>query len=395
MRIGIDGSCLSNRRGFGRFARESLKALAELESKHQLVVILDAPSAGSVDLPKCCEAVVVGVNEAPSAAASSRGRRRISDMLAMGKAASRASLDLLYFPASYRFFPVWNVPKVVVTMHDTLAFQHPDLIFPDGRGKLAWTIKEHLAVLWSNRILTVSEASRTDILDWFRLPPERVVAVTEGPDRHFRPAEPNAETWNSLERYGIPRNSRYLLYVGGLSPHKNLLSLIKAFALAKLGEVKLAIVGDIGDVFHTHIPELRAAVARENAEQSVIFTGFVPDSELAAFYQNAIALVQPSLAEGFGLPPMEAMACGTPVLASKIPALLEVIADGGIFFNPREVKEMSATLKRMVDDHPLRAKLAARALARSAEFTWEKAARLMMAAFEDVAAKGGEIQHGR
>ena len=165
--------------------------------------------------------------------------------------------------------------------------------------------------------------------------------------------------------------------------------------MAKLGEVKLAIVGDIGDVFHTHIPELRAAVARENAEQSVIFTGFVPDSELAAFYQNAIALVQPSLAEGFGLPPMEAMACGTPVLASKIPALLEVIADGGIFFNPREVKEMSATLKRMVDDHPLRAKLAARALARSAEFTWEKAARLMMAAFEDVAAKGGEIQHGR
>ena len=388
MRIGIDGSCLSNRRGFGRFARESLKALAALDSPHQLVVILDEPSAASVRLPGGCESVVVAVKDAPSAAASSRGRRRLSDMLAMGRAAAKARLDLLYFPASYTFFPVWNVPKVIVTMHDTLALKHPNLVFPTWKGRLAWTLKEHLAVRWSDLILTVSEASRNDLLEWFRLPGDRVETITEGPDSHFQQGMRSIETEVILERHGVRSGSRFFLYVGGLSPHKNLLRLIEAYARAKVGDVRLMIAGDLSDVFHTHIPELRAAVSRLDLDDRVIFTGFVPDADLVAFYSAAEALVQPSLAEGFGLPPVEAMACGTPVAASRIPALLEVIGDAGLFFDPLDLGQMTQTLERLVNEPGLRDGMARLARIRSQEFTWEKSARMIMAAFEKLASKG-------
>src|SRR5688572_22514194 len=149
MRIGIDGSCLASRRGFGRFARQTLAALAEAATSHEFVVFVDRPSADDAEVPDPFERVVVEVGEAPSRAASASGRRRVRDMLAMGSAVARSGIDLLYFPASYSFFPVWNVPRVVVTLHDTMALARPDLIFPTWRGRLAWAVKEHAAVRWS------------------------------------------------------------------------------------------------------------------------------------------------------------------------------------------------------------------------------------------------------
>ena len=124
---------------------------------------------------------MVDLGEAPSAAASAQGRRRIGDMLAMGRAVARAGLDLMYFPATYTFFPVWNVPRLVVTMHDTLALAHPELVFPTRRGRLAWLLKEHAAARMADRIVTVSETSRRDLQAWFRLPADRLRVITEGP----------------------------------------------------------------------------------------------------------------------------------------------------------------------------------------------------------------------
>src|SRR5688572_11938615 len=138
MRIGIDGSCLASRRGFGRFARQTIAALADAGSAHDFVVFVDRPSADEARVPDAFDRVVVEVGEAPSRAASASGRRRVRDMLAMGSAVASSGIDLLYFPASYSFFPVWNVPRVVVTMHDTLALAHPDLVFPTWQGRVAW-----------------------------------------------------------------------------------------------------------------------------------------------------------------------------------------------------------------------------------------------------------------
>ena len=138
MRIGIDGGCLANRRGFGRFARQMLEALAEAGSGHEFVVFVDRPSLEAVERPRGVRDGRRRGREAPSRAASATGRRRVGDMLAMGRAVARAGLDLIYFPASYSFFPVWNVGRVVVTMHDTLALAHPELVFPTWQGRIAW-----------------------------------------------------------------------------------------------------------------------------------------------------------------------------------------------------------------------------------------------------------------
>jgi glycosyltransferase involved in cell wall biosynthesis len=386
MRIGIDGSCLANRRGFGRFARETVAALAKMPGPHEYVVFVDRPSEATagVHVPDRFTRVVVDVGEAPSVAASASGRRRVRDMLAMGRAVARAKLDLIFFPASYSFFPVWSVKHVVVTMHDTLALAHPGLVFPTWQGRVSWAIKEHAALRWADRILTVSQAARRDLMEWFRLPSEKVRVVTEGPDAIFRPCAPGPESDAALRRHGVAPGTRYVLYVGGLSPHKNLPRLIEAFARADLDPgVRLILVGDLGDVFHTHVPELRAAVARSGLGDRVHFPGFVPDDDLVFLYNRAEVLAQPSLMEGFGLPAVEAMACGVPVLYSRAGSLPEVIGDAGLDFDPTDVDEMAGALRRLLGDPALRECLGRRALGRARRFNWATSARALLDCFQE------------
>ena len=185
MRIGIDGGCLSNRRGFGRFARKVVEALAQVNENHELVVFVDRPSLGSLKIPDRIETIAVEVTEAPGKAAKAGGRRGVRDLLAMGRAVAKHRLDVVYFPASYSFFPVWNVDRVIVTLHDTLALAHPDWVFPNGRGRLAWKLKEYAAVWYSDDIVTVSNASKRDLIAWFKLDPNRVWVVSEGAEAVF------------------------------------------------------------------------------------------------------------------------------------------------------------------------------------------------------------------
>ncbi len=383
MRIGIDGGCLANRRGFGRFAREVLAALAKIETGHEFVVFVDRPSVGVAPVPEGFATIPVEAKHAPSRAASAEGRRSVGDMLAFSRAMARSGCDLVYFPASYSFVPVWGVKRVVVTLHDTLAIAHPELVFPGGKGRLAWKAKEHAAVAWSDRIVTISEASRRDLLAWFRLPDDRVRVVTCGPEAAFRPVT-GREGEDVLRRYGVEAGRRYWLYVGGLSPHKNLSRLIEAFA--RLGpDERLVLVGDFGDVFHTHIPELRAIVDRFSLGERVRFTGFVPDDDLACLLTRAYALVMPSLMEGFGLPAVEAMACGIPVVASTAGALPEVVGDAGVLVDPMDVDAIAAGMRFLLDDPARRDFLAARSLERATLFTWDAAARSLLAVFDDLA----------
>ncbi|MDB5349818.1 MAG: glycosyltransferase [Planctomycetota bacterium] len=385
MRIGIDGGCLSNRRGFGRFARQTLQALAEVgDNAHEFVVLVDRPSLDQVEIPSAFETRPVEVREAPSRAASATGRRGVRDLLAMGRAAAKSRLDMMYFPASYSFFPVWNVGKVVVTMHDTLALAHPELVFTNWRGRLAWAVKEHAAVRWADRILTVSQAARNDLIAWFGLEPHEVGVVPEGPESVFRPVRDSEESRSILRKYRIDPSRRFLLYVGGLSPHKNLPRLLEAFATGASDDVDLILVGDTGDVFLTHVPALKAAVKRLGLQSRVNFTGFVPDAELAHLYSRAYALVQPSLMEGFGLPPVEAMACGTPILSSRAGSLPEVVGKAGIFFDPTDVGAMADAIRDFLGSAERRRDLAAKALDRSSLFTWSAAASALLECFDSL-----------
>jgi glycosyltransferase involved in cell wall biosynthesis len=385
MRIGVDGGCLANRRGFGRFARQVLRALAEAPTPHEVVVLLDRPSADQVQIPDRCETVLVDVREAPSRAASAQGRRRVADLFAMGRAAARLGLDLIYFPATYSFFPVWKVPRVVVTMHDTLALAHPKLVFPTWAGRVAWTVKEHAAARWADAVVTVSQAARRDLIHWFGLDPKKVHVVSEGAEAIFRPMPAGPASDAVLARYRVPIKTPFLLYVGGLSPHKNLPRLIEAFARTPEHTTTLVLVGDFGDVFHTHVPALREAVHRLGLGERVRFPGFVPDDDLAYLYSRALALVQPSLMEGFGLPPVEAMACGTPVLYSRAGSLPEVIGEAGLAFDPYDVEAIATCLRTYMSDPGLRERLVPRALERAGALTWSAAAQTLWDCFEDLA----------
>ncbi len=386
MRIGIDGGCLANRRGFGRFAREMIQALAEAETDHEFVVFVDRPSLGKAIVPPSMETVVVDVRVAPSVAASASGRRSFRDMLAMGRSVARSRLDAIYFPASYSFFPVWNAGQVIVTMHDTLALSHPEWVFPDGRGRLTWRIKEGAAAHWADRIVTVSEAARRDLATWFRLSEGRIQVITEGPDASFGPTGDPVEGDAVLRKYGIEPGSRFLLYVGGLSPHKNLGRLISAFDRARAIEEKaqLVIVGDFSDVFFTQVPELRAQVERLELSSSVLFTGFVPDEDLAHLYRKAYALAQPSLMEGFGLPPVEAMVSGTPVLSSDAGSLPEVVGLAGLFFDPTDIGEIARAIRHLLDNPEDRERLSKAALVQAGRFTWARSARLLLDCFDQI-----------
>jgi glycosyltransferase involved in cell wall biosynthesis len=385
MKIGIDGSCLSNRRGFGRFTRRLLDALAEQRSAHDFVVFVDRPSAESVVVPPAFDRVIVPVREAPSKAASAQGRRRLRDMFAMGLAVARSRIDLMYFPATYSFFPVWNVPKLVVTMHDTLPFSNPELVFPGRNGELAWRLKETAAARWADRIVTVSEASKKALQAWSGRPDTRIRVITEGPDPIFRPRADDPDAAATLRRYGITLDARYLLYVGGLSPHKNLLRLVDAFAHGAANDTVLVLAGDVNDVFHTHVPQIRAAIARHAMDDRVILTGFVPDNDLVFLYSRATALVMPSLMEGFGLPAVEAMACGTPVISSRAGSLPEVVGDAGVYFDPTDVSSIAAAIRSFLDDQESREVLGRRAIERAALFTWAASARALIACFDELA----------
>jgi glycosyltransferase involved in cell wall biosynthesis len=302
----------------------------------------------------------------------------------MRRAAASAELDLIYFPATYSYFPVAKLPRIV-TVFDTMALDHPGQIFPNWRGRLAWTVKEHLAVRSANHVVTVSEASRRSIEARFRMRHERISVVPCAPSAVFYPRPDTPASRSVLSRYGIPSGERYLLYVGGLSPHKNLIRLIDAFARLHDHSARLVLVGDLGDVFHTHVPELRAAVTALGLDHRVIFTGFVPDADLAHVYSRALALVQPSLIEGFGLPPVEAMACGTPVVSSTAGSLPEVVSEAGRYFDPHSVWSMTTELARVLENPDAREELAARARTRAAEFSWTATAQGVLAACENVA----------
>jgi glycosyltransferase involved in cell wall biosynthesis len=272
-------------------------------------------------------------------------------------------------------------------LHDTTAERHPELIFPTRRGRLLWTLKTRWALWRADLIFTVSEAAKADIIRTFGVIEHRVKVVPDAVDAGFRPLGDRAQTARVLARYGLHGEDRVVLYVGGIAPHKNLETLIDAYASLIRGpgpgSAKLVIVGDIQEnVFHSNYPAVRDRVARLGLGGHVVFTGFVPDPELVHFYNASEVLVLPSFAEGFGLPALEAMACGIPVVASRAGALPEVVGDAGLFFSPHAPLELRDRLQELLEDQGLREELARRGLRRAREFSWERSAQAALGAFD-------------
>ena len=233
--------------------------------------------------------------------------------------------------------------------------------------------------------MTVSQSSATDVEHILRIPRARIDVVTEAADPAFRvivdPTIPAA----ARARHGIPPEATLLVYVGGMNPHKNLLGLLHAMpaVIARHPNVHLAIVGDTsGKGFWDNVPALKEFV-RSHAplERHVHFTGYLHDDQLVELLNGTEALVFPSLWEGFGLPAVEAMSCGVPVLASRLSSLPEVIGDAGSFFDPTRPDDIASCLIEFVGTPELHPRLREIALARARTFTWERAAELAEVCF--------------
>lgn len=400
MRIGVDASCWANQRGYGRYTRELLRALVKLVPTDEFLFFLDDKTAHEcLDLPASDRVRVITApsSEAATRAASAAGQRTPRDLWAMGREVSRPDhrLDLFFFPSVYSFFPTWLRVPVIVTIHDTIPEQYPAHVFRTRRARAQWALKVRWATWQARAVVTVSETARHDIVKVFGVPPSRVHVVPDAVTPDFRPLEPRDVALATLERHGLGRETPFILYVGGISPHKNLSTLIDAYmrlvAEGAFGGTHLVLVGDIqADSFLSNYPQLRAVVAQSGYGERVHFTGFVPDTELVQLYNAAQVAVLPSLAEGFGLPALEAMACGTPVIVSRAGALPEVVGAAGRLFDPLQPAELAERLRELLSQSDLRQQCARRGLARARDFSWERSARVALDVFQAVVGAGYE-----
>ncbi len=384
LRIGLDGTCLGSGRGYGRFLRELLPPLLARAASHELVLFVDAATAASVALPDM-PVRLLSTRESQSRAASARGHRSLADLWRMGRGVAAERLDAFYFPSLYSYFPVRRGVPLAVSIHDTIPERHGAIVFPTRRTRWLWAAKSRLARSQATTILTVSEYARRSLHAVFGLPLECIHVTPEAPSPVFRPVDDPGPRRAWLAARGLPERARTLLYVGGFNPHKNVLGLIRALAQARTAagaeDVRLVLVGDHeGDVFHGNVEAIRAAVREAGLETHVHWAGFVPDEALRHLYAGAEALVLPSFEEGFGLPAVEAAACGAPCVATRESPLPEVLEGGGLFFDPRAAGALEAALATLLSDRSRRDAMAERARKRAAALSWEVTAELTLEA---------------
>lgn len=368
VRIGVDATSWENRRGFGRFARNAVARLVELDPDATYVFVTG--DDGAV-LPDAAERLVVKLSRNAPRGPAAGSSRPVRDLTRLSRATSRESFAAFLFPSVYSYFPVFRVPTVV-GVHDTTARERPELLFSSRREHAFWRLKESAAVRHADRVFTVSDAARTAVARAFRLDPAHIAIVPEAPDPVFSPRTRD-EASSAIRAVGLEPEDLYVIYAAGISPHKNIESLLEAFAL--IGEhARLVIAGDLEDGYLSAGGLVRDRIGELGLENRVLLPGYVSDDTLAGLYSGAAAAVVPSLSEGFGLPAVEAAACGCAVVLSDLPAHRESLGSSALFFKPTDVSQLAETLSRLLRDEPFRRDVAASCKRSVSHLTWDAAA---------------------
>lgn len=280
---------------------------------------------------------------------------------------NRRRIDVVHSPVNVS--PLLLRPASVVTVHDLAFRKFPHLFPPGKRLYLSWMVRA--SVLRADRVIADSRSSRRDLIEEFQVEPEKVTVVPLGVDESYHP-DPELAT---------PLPHPYVLYVGTLEPRKNLPLLLRAFADLKNAGYphKLAIVGPPGWMYR-NVYELISSLG---IAEAVILAGFVED--LRPWYNHADLFVYPSIFEGFGLPPLEAMACGTPVVTSSAGSLREVVDDAALVVPPNDQMTLFIAMRSILDDAGLAARLSNAGPERAARFSWDETARRTVQVYEEAA----------
>jgi glycosyltransferase involved in cell wall biosynthesis len=369
VRIAIDARKLRDY-GIGTYVRNVLRHLARIDQDTDYVLLCRQEDCGiTAELGPNFRAV-----PETSAAYS------IREQMAVPLDLRREKADLFHAP--HYVLPPLTPCRSVVTIHDCIHLQFPQYL-PHRLGYAYARSALWIAAHRSARVLTVSEASKRDILSHFSIPAAKIDVIYNAIDERYGQPPSDEDMSRVRERYQL--NDPYVLYAGNIKPHKNLERLIEAFHLLRRGgldQVKLLIIGDEISKYAT----LRRAVHRYKLHQHVRFFGFVPDKTLAVLYRLAGVFVFPSLYEGFGLPPLEAMASGTPVITSNVSSLPEVVGDAAMLIDPYDPTAIAQAMRRVLTEPALRDDLRGRGLARVKEFSWDRSVRRIREIYAQVLA---------
>ncbi len=354
--------------GIGTYIRSLVHALSRIDSENQYTLV---SGPGEVR-------TLVGLPENFRAAVYRRDDHAALDHVMFPLFLRGLSPDLVHVPLNR--VPMFMIRPYVVTIHDMA-----NLFYEEPPSKFRMQLRRfrfRRGLTRANRVIAVSEATRRDVENLLGVPPERVCRVYNAPDPGFfqhGPGDPE-EQRRIMERYQI--NYPFLLYAGNIRRHKNVPRLVEAFAVVReqlashevYRHLRLVIIGDTISQY----PAVRQAVIKSRVEHVVRFLGFVPFETLRCFYESAAAFVFPSRYEGFGLPPLEAMACGAPVVASNVSSLPEVVGDAAVLVNPENVFDIARGIRDVLLNDHLREEMVRRGREQAARFSWERTARQVL-----------------
>ena len=276
----------------------------------------------------------------------------------------------------YYLYPYHSGMPTVLTFYDVTPLLYPQTV--SLKARIFFRIAASVALRAASLILTVSEATRADLTRYFAVPPEKISLTPLAADPRFQP-QPSAEIDRIRAKYDLP--TRFVLYFGANKPHKNLPALIDAFSQLSTRHTPPLIIGGFWD---RRYPQPLQRAARLRIGESVRFLGAVDDADLPALYSAATVFVFPSLYEGFGLPLLEAMSCGTPVACANTSSMPEIAGEAARLFDPHSVDAIKEAMNALLEDDPLRADLSARGLERANQFSWQSTAATTLRCYRDL-----------
>jgi glycosyltransferase involved in cell wall biosynthesis len=370
MRVALDATAIPHRRaGAGNYIFKLLEALAAVDRENEYVFFAKRAHVEELDIEQP-NVRLVPVDH------PSRPLRLLWEQSVLPYRLRRLEVEVLHSP--HYTMPLRKACRSVVTIPDMtfelLPSMHglPKRLF--FRAMMRWSARH------ADRLIAISESTRSDVVRILGVPPDHVVAIPLAADPAFRPMPPALVAPVCAGLGIVP--GRYVCYVGVLEPRKNLPLLVQAYGALPRGlqDMPLVIAGKQGWMYQEILERVTALGLRDR----VIFTGYVPQDHLPALYNGARVVVYPSVYEGFGLPVLEAMQCGAPVVTTRSSSLPEVAGDGALLVDPRDEAGLTAALATLMTDDALAADLSRRALRQAGRFSWERCARETLAVYRSV-----------